>query len=268
MIELNDEYLIKIDRTSSKGNQLKWRINDTWYKADFNGYEGLSEYVVSKLLKYSSINTNEYIDYSLGQVKYKSSIINTCISSNFLNDGDSVITILRLLETYDSNFFDVYDSLVTIKEKAKYLIDTVVSLTGLKDFGEYIYKLAVIDGLFLNEDRHFHNIAVIQKKDNTFDYCPIFDNGASLLSDVKLDYPISENTIDLIKSVKSKTFDCNFNDVIDSLEELYACNITFSYTEEDINNILKEVTIYDEDTIKRVKQVLIYQRNKYQYFFD
>ena len=268
MIELNDEYLYKTDIASSKGNQLKWCVNDVWYKADSNGYEGLSEYIVSKLLIHSSLNSSEYIDYCLDQVKYKKSIMNACKSSNFLAEGDSIITIKRLLDTYNSNFFDTYDSLVTIKEKAKYLVDTVIGLTGLKDFGEYIYKLAVIDGLFLNEDRHFHNIAVIQKKDNTFDYCPIFDNGASLLSDVKLDYPISENTIDLIKSVKSKTFDCNFNDVIDSLEELYACNITFSYTEEDINNILKEVTIYDEDTIKRVKQVLIYQRNKYQYFFD
>lgn len=267
MIELNDEYLIKIDRTSSKGNQLKWRINDTWYKADFNGYEGLSEYVVSKLLKYSSINTNEYIDYSLGQVKYKSSIINTCISSNFLNDGDSVITILRLLETYDSNFFDVYDSLVTIKEKAKYLIDTVVSLTGLKDFGEYIHKLTVIDGLFLNEDRHLHNIAVIRKQDSTFDYCPIFDNGASLLSDTRLDYPFSENTIDLIKSVKSKTFNAYFEDIIDSMEQLYPSNISFCFTDEIINEILKDVTIYDEKVIKRVKHVLLYQKNKYEYFF-
>lgn len=267
MIELNEEYLFQTDRASSKGNQLKWRINDTWYKADSNGYEGLSEYIVSKLLKYSSINSNEYIDYSLGQVKYKSSIINTCISSNFLNEGESIFTILRLLETYDSNFFDVYNSLVSIKEKAKYLVDTVISLTGLKDFGEYIYKLTVIDGLFLNEDRHFHNIAVIRKQDSTFEYCPIFDNGASLLSDTRLDYPISENTIDLIKSVKSKTFDADFMDIIDSIEQLYSSKISFCFTDENINEILKDITIYDEKVIQRVKHVLLYQKNKYEYFF-
>ena len=97
-------------------------------------------------------------------------IMNACKSNNFLAEGDSIITIKRLLDTYNSNFFDTYDSLVTVKEKAKYLVDTVIGLTGLKDFGEYIYKLAVIDGLFLNEDRHFHNIAVIQKKNNTLEY--------------------------------------------------------------------------------------------------
>ena len=268
MIELNDEYLVNIDRSSSKGNQLKWCVNDVWYKADNNGYEGLSEYAVSKLLTHSSLNKNEYIDYSLIQVKYRKTIINACKSENFLSDGDSIITIKRLFDSYNSNYFDIYDSLITTKEKAKYLINTVIALTGLKDFGEYIYKLAVIDGLFLNEDRHFHNIAIIQRKDNSFDYCPIFDNGASLLSDVDLDYPFSENTIDLIKTVKSKTFDDKFEDIIDSLEEIYASKITFSYTEKEINNLFDEVDIYDEKTIKRVKQVLIYQRNKYNYLFE
>ena len=267
MIELNDDYLVNIDRTSSKGNQLKWRVNNVWYKADNNGYEGLSEYIVSKLLAHSSLNKNEYIDYSLIQVKYRKTIINACVSNNFLHDGDSIITIKRLLDSYVSDYFDIYDSLITTKEKAKYLVNTVVALTGLKDFGEYIYKLAVIDGLFLNEDRHFHNIAIIQRKDNSFDYCPIFDNGASLLSDVNLDYPFSENAIDLIKTVKSKTFDDKFEDIINSLEELYASNITFSYSEEDINNLLDGINIYDEITIRRVKQVLMYQRNKYNYFF-
>ena len=56
MIELNDEYLYKTDIASSKGNQLKWCVNDVWYKADSNGYEGLSEYIVSKLLIHSPLN--------------------------------------------------------------------------------------------------------------------------------------------------------------------------------------------------------------------
>lgn len=267
MIELNDNYLVNIDRSSSKGNQLKWCFNNEWYKADFNGYEGLSEYVISKLLKHSSLNINEYIDYSLEEIKYKNTIMGACKSNNFLNEKDSIITIKRLLDTYDDNFFNIYDSLVTIKDKAKYLVDKVISLTGLNYFGEYIYKLAVIDGLFLNEDRHFHNIAIIQKKDNTFDYCPIFDNGAGLLSDTKLDYPLTQNTVDLIKSVKSKTFNDDFMNIIGSLESLYSCNINFTYSEEDIDNILSNVSVYEKKIISRMSQVLKYQRNKYKYFF-
>ena len=40
-----------------------------------------------------------------------------------------------------------------------------------------------IDGLILNDDRHLNNIAVIAR-DGGFDYCPVFDQGAGLLSNV------------------------------------------------------------------------------------
>ena len=35
------------DRQSSKGNQLKWENEGIWYKADYTGYEGLVEYMIS-----------------------------------------------------------------------------------------------------------------------------------------------------------------------------------------------------------------------------
>ena len=181
---------------------------------------------------------------------------------------DSMLSVQFIYDLYDQySFFDTYDSLVTIREKCEYLVNTIASLTNLKEFGEYLYRLVVIDGLFLNEDRHLHNIAVIQKQDNTFDYCPIFDNGAALLSDTRLDYPLSENTLDLLKTVKSKTFDDEFINIIDALEKLYPSSISFSFTNEIIDNILQDIKIYYDSVIKRVNQVLKYQRNKYEYFF-
>ena len=47
------------DRQSSKGNQLKWENEGIWYKADYTGYEGLVEYMISHLLKKSSLAENE-----------------------------------------------------------------------------------------------------------------------------------------------------------------------------------------------------------------
>lgn len=35
---------------TSKGDQRKWKIEDTWYKADYMGYESLAEVMVSALL--------------------------------------------------------------------------------------------------------------------------------------------------------------------------------------------------------------------------
>ncbi|MCR5343044.1 MAG: hypothetical protein K6E70_06760 [Butyrivibrio sp.] len=49
MIELFEKDKKEFNRKSSKGNQLKWETNNTWYKADYTGYEGLTEYVVSHL---------------------------------------------------------------------------------------------------------------------------------------------------------------------------------------------------------------------------
>lgn len=50
MINLSDKYAAVPVVHSSKGNQLKWERQGIWYKADYTGYEGLSEYMVSELL--------------------------------------------------------------------------------------------------------------------------------------------------------------------------------------------------------------------------
>ena len=50
--------------SSSNGNQLKWENHNVWYKADYTGYEGLAEYVVSHMLCKSSLNKKEIGDWS------------------------------------------------------------------------------------------------------------------------------------------------------------------------------------------------------------
>lgn len=44
-----------VDHTS-KGDQRKWKINDIWYKADYMGYESLSEVLISTLLQKSNLS--------------------------------------------------------------------------------------------------------------------------------------------------------------------------------------------------------------------
>ncbi len=64
-------------------------------------------------------------------------------------------------------------------------------ITGLRNFGTYMNKLLTIDALFLNEDRHTHNIAVLMNGEGEYTYSPIFDNEAGLLADITMDYPLS-----------------------------------------------------------------------------
>ena len=41
---------------TSKGDQRKWKVDGIWYKADYMGYEGLAEVLVSSLLGKSSLS--------------------------------------------------------------------------------------------------------------------------------------------------------------------------------------------------------------------
>ena len=71
MVQLFEQDIKTNDRQSSKGNQLKWCRNNVWYKADYTGYEGLAEYVISHLLKLTNLNEGEYVLYEPEQIKYK-----------------------------------------------------------------------------------------------------------------------------------------------------------------------------------------------------
>ena len=57
MIELFEQNERMQNRQSSKGNQLKWENEGIWYKADYTGYEGLAEYVISHLLIKSTLSS-------------------------------------------------------------------------------------------------------------------------------------------------------------------------------------------------------------------
>ncbi len=82
MIELFDRDKKEANRKSSKGNQLKWERDGVWYKADYMGYEGLSEYVISHLMKKSSLKSDEFVVYAQEQIKYGSQIYCRAINSN------------------------------------------------------------------------------------------------------------------------------------------------------------------------------------------
>ena len=59
---------------TSKGNQLKWKCDGYWYKADHMGYEGLAETIVSAMLAKSTIKY-PFVVYEYSQIKYKDRVI-------------------------------------------------------------------------------------------------------------------------------------------------------------------------------------------------
>lgn len=72
MIELFEQNIRTNDRQSSKGNQLKWENEGIWYKADYTGYEGLAEYMISNLLKSQHwIRKNLFVMILKNKIRYR-----------------------------------------------------------------------------------------------------------------------------------------------------------------------------------------------------
>ncbi|MBR4343683.1 MAG: hypothetical protein IKP88_13490 [Lachnospiraceae bacterium] len=268
MVELFEKSLIETGRQSSKGNQLKWKDNGIWFKADYTGYEGLSEYVVSHLLQKSTLSPSEYVVYEPEQIKYKAVIFNGCRSTDF-SCGWQVITAERLFKKqYGISLNACIYALENVCDRLKYLTEQVERISGIKDFGKYMGKLLTIDALFLNEDRHTHNISVLMDGMGSFKLCPIYDNGAALLSDTTMDYPLGIDVYNAIKAVKAKTLCDSFEEQLDAAESLYGPCISFFWNEKDVLQLLEEVGCYEKRITERVLEVLLEQRRKYAYLFN
>ena len=269
MIELFEQNIRTNDRQSSKGNQLKWENKGIWYKADYTGYEGLAEYMISHLLKKSTLAENEFTCYDLEKIKYGTVIYNGVKSKNFLSEDWQIITLERLFKSFFGE--SLYKALYRIpehEERLHFLVQQVERMTGLQKFGIYMNKLLTIDALFLNEDRHTHNIAVLMNGKGDYAYCPIFDNGAGLLADTTMDYPLSGDVYRLMDNVQSKTICSEFDEQLDISEALYKTNLKFNFTKKDVTELLKNAEVYPKEIRNRVETIIFAQMRKYSYLFS
>lgn len=267
MIELFEGDIRDNGRRSSKGNQLKWENKGIWYKADYLGYEGLAECVVSSLLKASSLSEDEYVVYKPESIRYKKQIYKGCQSPDF-SEGWQVITLERLFKNQygvglNQGIYTIRDH----EERLAFLVNQVERATGIRNFGPYITKLFTIDAVFLNEDRHTHNISVLMNGDGDFRICPVYDNGAALLSDTVMDYPMGCDIYTEIANVHSKTICDSFDEQLGIAEKLYGRQMSFSFSTQDIREALKAVSVYDAEVKERAEKILLEQRRKYRYLF-
>lgn len=266
-IDLTDIKKEIIENHTSKGNQPKWYIHNKWYKADHMGYEALSEYVVSELLKKS--NVHNFVVYDLVEIKYDNKTSLGCVSDNFREDYEMLVPIEKLHRQYfGKGLADVLSDKESIEDKIKYTVNFIEKITGLENVGEYFATVLAVDAFFLNEDRHTNNIAVIRnEKTKKFRFAPIFDNGLSLLSDTN-DYILDCDVYDNIKKVNAKPFDRSFDEQLNAVEEIYGSQLKFNFTRTDIYNIIDALkNVYDEKIVQRVETILLQQMRKYQYLF-
>ena len=269
MVELFEQDERQNNRQSSKGNQLKWKNNGIWYKADYTGYEGLAEYMISHLLLKSSLRQDEFVLYEPEQIRYKDAVYSGVKSKDFLEKDWQLITLERLFKTFFGQ--SLYQSIFKISDPEKrlfFLVEQVERVTNLSDFGVYMNKLFTMDAFFLNEDRHTHNIAILMNKDGRFSYSPIFDNGAGLLADTSLDYPLGKDVYLQIKEVRAKTISADFDEQLDLSEKLYGNHLKFHFHTKDVSDLLDGISIYSQEEKDRVRDILLSQMKKYAYLFD
>lgn len=193
------------------------------------------------LLEKSSLGKNEFVQYDYEQIKYKNVFYNGVKSKNFLYDDWQIITLERLFQNFfqKSLYEAVWHIQSSVKERFEFLVMQVERITGLKDFGIYLNKLLTIDALFVNEDRHMHNIAVLMNQKGDFAYCPIFDHGAGLLSDTSMDYSLGTDVYDALSEVRAKTISGSFEEQLDVSEEVCRNKSVFSFYKKRCRTIIK-----------------------------
>ena len=249
-----------MSKHTSKGNQYKYKVNDTWYKTDYLGYESAVEYLVTKILEHSNI-TN-FVKYSLCTVYVEATEYVDCKSKDFLKDGQNLITAYRLLQSnYGIDFMKNFHN-KDLESQLNIFVKLIEDCTGIDNFGKYLTTLLELDAFTLNEDRHFNNIALIRNNDGSFIVSPIFDNGAAFLSDIRYSYPLYKNTYGLIPIVKSKPFNSDFDAQVSCAEKLFGRQIWLK--DFNIKPFIEEIGKYYSNEICE-RLITVYNNQKIYY---
>lgn len=247
--------------SSSKGNQIKMIDDNSWYKIDYLGYEGLAEFLVSKLLAYTNIT--EYVKYDITKISLNDNIYIGCRSKNFLKEDEEIVTADRLFKSFEgisaAEFVEKEESIVG---RISSFVEKVEEITGIKNYGPELTRILEWDGFVLNDDRHFNNIAFIcNLKTRKIKACALFDSGAAFLSDTRYDYPLNKNVYGLISSVKSKPFSEDFDKQIAACEELYGAQLEIDKNISITTDIAEKIKKYYGNAIyDRVCSIFEHQK--------
>lgn len=170
--------------TTTKGTQPKYFKDNYYYKQNKNGNEGFVEYLVSRLLTYSTLNPSEYVIYEYCKINGKLG----CRSYDFLKPKEIFMTfntIHRQVHGTLSSANSIWASGRDAKSRLYYILNTVDVFNEYHlDFRSYLNKLVQLDLLISNVDRHTHNFGIIVNAETgEMRLAPIFDNGLSLKTD-------------------------------------------------------------------------------------
>lgn len=246
---IENDCIVTMEGTS-EGTQIKYKKDIYRYKLDHRGKEGLVEYLVSRILTFSSLDKSEYIRYETGLINRKSG----CRSKNFLGRDEELITFYRLYyNIFGKDLSQILSGMDTMEERIEYVIAFIKQSCNL-DVRDYLSKVMTVDMLVLNEDRHLNNLAVIMRGD-TFVPAPVFDHGVSLLTaneSLNWHFSVAEN----VKRVIARPFCGSHEKMVAYLGKGFSL---------DANAALDWL---ETEPDSREKEVLQYQVNRYKLFLN
>lgn len=255
---------------TSKGDQNKWKIDNIWYKADYMGYESLSEVLVSSFLQKSNCPF-PFVVYEPVAIEYGGKIFQGCASVNFLKENQTLVPLEKLYRQYTGESLAVkLTEFTDTSERIQYLVEQVEEITELNDFGKYLTAMLEIDTFFMNEDRHTNNIAVIyDEKTQRYSLSPFFDQGLCLFADTRQDYPLDMSLEQCMEKIEAKPFCTDFYEQLEAAEDLYGIQVRFKFTIKDIQaEIQKAASVYPQEICSRVESLLRIQMRKYAYLLE
>lgn len=218
---------------TTKGVLLKWNTKDYYYKSGslhygiFNKTQPIVECICSKIRQKLGLKGADYI---LEIIKSKScedfekQDILCCVSKNFLKEDENLVTFGKHYKAYRERI--TYEKIIE----------------DFKEFEEEINQMLIFDFIVNNIDRHFNNFGYIINGSKR--YCPIFDNGLSLYSDLNIEdiRVINKNKYSQKRYDKSKPFEKKHTLQIKLIKKLPT--IDLSNKNEDFINIIKEYENY------------------------
>lgn len=273
-IEISKEYVVSGAEHSSMGNQLKWKQDGYWYKADRLGFESLAEAVVSRLLQHSNIE--EFVLYEPVMITYGENTYRGCSGKNFRKENEEIISLERLSKSYTSFGLEkMLEKIPDVKERILYTVELVENVTGLEDFGVYLTKILELDAFFLNVGRSTDNISLLyDTKKKEYRFCPVFDMGASFFSDTKNTFPLERGMVECYHLVEAKPFSGSFNEQVKIVKDLYGSQLKFTISAGEMINIVRDMINGMRNNVtcragenRRIGEILRYQTKEYQELF-
>lgn len=179
---------------------------------------------------------------------------------------ESLITAHTILRnSLGRGYIQEFNDRSSLKDRIVFLVNSVEAATGFSGFGAYFTTLLELDALFLNQDRHLNNIALLHT-DFGCKPCPIFDCGASFLLDFNLYRPDIETRAFLSKA-QCLPFKSSFTRTVHTAQNLYGKQLEVDFARSDIEPLLDAYLDYYPKQFRyllkeRVLTVLLAQKKK------